>query len=183
MKKSLLLIVCCLICGSAAFADKDPQDFKVVAYRADGTHFEGYITTALRRYFRPKVSEVGISETFGGEDKKYSSDEVKAIVFPPNEKNPNPVVYEAVTAMLRSSMFSKAKPTKNPIFLRLVYDGKHVKGYVMPYVDQTLTTTPDAYLNVMNLTYQYFFHAFGREVGKAVLDGCKRCHAQCKECD
>lgn len=157
MKKTLFLIVCCLICSSAAFADKDPQDFKVVAYRADGTHFEGYITTALRRYFRPKVSEVGISDTFGGEDKKYSSDEVKAIVFPANEKNPTAVVYEAVTAVLRKSMFAKAKPTDTPIFLRLIYDGKHVKGYVMPYVDQTLTTTPDKYVNEMIYTYQYFF--------------------------
>lgn len=166
MKRITITFIVCLVGFLAAFADKDPQDFKVIAYRADGTHFEGYITTALRRYFRPKQSEVGISETFGGEAKKYSSAEVVSIVYPPNAKDSASVVYDAVTAIMRSSMFSKAKPTKDPIFMRLIYNGKHVKGYVLPYVDQTLTTTPDAYLNIMNYTYQYFFMPVEEGVAK-----------------
>lgn len=146
-----------LVSVTAAFAEKDPRDYKVIAYRADGSQFEGYVTTALRRYFRPKVSEVGISEVYGGEPRTYTSDEVKSIVFPPTEKDTVTVVYEAVTAMLKANMFSKMKPTKSPVFMRLIYNGKNVKGYVMPFVDQTLTTTPDAYLNTMTYTYQYFF--------------------------
>lgn len=166
MKRITITLIACMVGFLTAFADKDPEDFKVIAYRADGTHFEGYITTALRNYFRPKQSEVGISETFGGEAQKYSSDEVKAIVYPPNKKDSASVVYEAVTAIMKSNMFSKAKATKSPIFMRLIYSGKHIKGYVMPYLDQTLTTTPDAYLNIMNYTYQYFYMPVDEGVAK-----------------
>lgn len=166
MKRITITLIVCMVGFLTAFADKDPDDFKVIAYRTDGTHFEGYITTALRNYFRPKQSEVGISETFGGETQKYSSDEVKAIVYPPNKKDSTSVVYEAVTAIMKSNMFSKAKVTKSPIFMRLIYNGKHIKGYVMPYLDQTLTTTPDAYLNIMNYTYQYFYMPVDEGVAK-----------------
>lgn len=103
MERSTFAIMACLMGIFAVFADNDPQDFKVVAYRADGTHFEGYVTTALRRYFRPKVSEVGISEIYGGESREYSSDEVKTIVYPPNKKDSTSIVYEAVTAMVQKN--------------------------------------------------------------------------------
>lgn len=166
MKRITITLIACLVGFLGTFADKDPQDFRVIAYRADGTHFEGYITTALRNYFRPKQSEVGISETFGGEAREYTSDDVISIVYPPNEKDSVSVVYEAVTALMRSNMFSKAKATKSPIFMRLIYNGKYVKGYVMPYIDQTLTTTPNAYLNIMNYTYQYFFMPVNEGIAK-----------------
>lgn len=166
MKKILVSIICCLCMGLTSYAKNDPQDFKVIAYRADGTHFEGYVTTALRNYFRPKVSTVGISETYKGEEKKYTSDEVVKIVFPANKNNTTPVVYEAVTAMTRTSMFSKMKPTKTPIFLRLIYEGENVKGYVMPYLDQTLTTNAVADWNIMTYTYTYFFMTADEGIAK-----------------
>lgn len=158
MKKYLLMLSFCLVWASAVFADKDPENYKVVVYLADGTHFEGYVTTALENYLYPKQTEVGISKTFGGKERLYTSEEVKSVVFPANKKNSTAVIYEAVTAVVRSSMLSKAKPSKKPIFLRLIYDGKDIKGYVMPYTDQTsIRQVRNPSIEIKNYTYQYYY--------------------------
>lgn len=154
MKKHLILILLCMLGLSAVHAKKDSADYKVIVYKTDGTQFEGFITTALRNYFRPRQSKVDISKTFGGEEQTYTSDEVKKIVYPPNEKDTSTVVYEAVTAMAQKSPLSKLKPSEKPIFMRLVYNGKNVKGYTAPHLDYT----PGKTMNVTTYTETFYYY-------------------------
>lgn len=97
---------------------------------------------------------MSIHLTFGGEEQAYSSDEVKRIVFPPNEKDTTTVVYEAVTAMAKKTPFSKLKPSEKPVFMRLVYSGKNVKGYTAPHLDYT----PGKTMDVITYTETFYYY-------------------------
>lgn len=154
MKHLVILILMCMLGLFTVQAKKDSIDYKVIVYKADGTHFEGYITTALQNYLLPRQSKVGISKTYGGEKQTYTSDEVKAIVFPPSEKDSTTVVYEAVTAMAKKSPFSKLKPSEKPVFMRLVYSGKKIKGYTAPYLDYT----PGKTIDVLTYTETFYYY-------------------------
>ncbi len=167
MKKVLFMLLLCFVWSTTSFGKKDPENYKVIVYLADGTHFEGYVTTALENYQHPKQDAVGISKTFGGEERMYSSEEVKSVVFPPNKINSETVTYDAVTAVVNKGMFSKPKPSEKPLFLRLIYKGDNVKGYVMPYLDKTNTGgVRGPKMKIRNYTYQYFYMPVEEGVAK-----------------
>lgn len=151
-----------------ANAKKDPVDYHVIVTLKDGTTVDGYITTALRNYFRPRISEVGISSEFGGKPVKYTSDEVVSIVFPPSEKDTTTVIYHSVIAQSKMPNYLSKNPKayKKPIFLRLVYNGNNVKGYAMPLLDRTFAQT----MTVINYTWRYFYKTSDNEMAKAYWD-------------
>ena len=161
----LVMLIAALAAVFTAAAKDNPEDYRVIVTRADGSTFEGYVASALRNHMRPKISDVKISDTYGGEAVKYSSEEVVAIEFPPTEDNDKRVVYHAVKAQGKMpTLFNKnPKPNKNPIFLRLVYDGEKVKGYAMPVTDSTYVPS----MTIVNYTWMYFYLPVGEEVARA----------------
>lgn len=155
-------------CALNANAKKDSDDYHVILTLKDGSKVEGYITTALKSYIRPRISEIGVSSEFGGKEQKYTSDEVVSIVFPPNEKDTTTVVYHSVLAQSKlPNYFSKnPKPYKKPVFLRLVYDGANVKGYAMPLFDRTFGQS----MTILHYTWRYFYKKDGSDIAKAYWD-------------
>lgn len=151
-----------------ASAKKEADDYHVFVELADGNIIEGYVTTSLRNYFKPNVTKVGISKEFGGEAKKYTSEEVKSIIYPPNENDTTIVIYHSVkaTKKLPNLLNKNPKPYKEPIFLRLVYEGNHVKGYAMPIFDVTHGGT----MSVYDYTWRYFYKTDDNEVAVAYWD-------------
>lgn len=138
MKQLILLVMACIITPLSAMAS-EPEDYHVKGILADGTIIEGYNNTSFNNEFKPLVTEVSISEEYGGEPKKYTSDELKTLWFTKTENDSVPVVFQAVMAPKKlPNYFSKnPKPHKKPVFLRLVYNGKNVKGYARPVTDYT----------------------------------------------
>lgn len=151
-----------------ANAAKDPVDYHVIVTLKDGSTIDGYITTALKNYLRPRISEIGVSPEFGGKAVKYTSDEVVSIVFPPSEKDTTTVVYHSVIAQSKMPNYlsKNPKPYKKPIFLRLVYNGENVKGYAMPLLDRTFAQT----MTVINYTWRYFYKTPDNQIAKAYWD-------------
>lgn len=149
-------------------AKKNPEDHHAFVTLSDGKIIEGYISTSLVNYLKPNVSKIDISEEFEGESKKYSSEEIVSITYPPTEKDTTTVIYESVKAMKRMpNLWNKnPKPYKEPIFLRMVYEGKHVKGYAMPVFDATYGRTMSSY----NYTWRYFYKTEGNEIAVAYWD-------------
>ncbi len=45
-------------------AEDKAEDYYVKVICQDGSQFDGYITSSLRNYFRPKIDKVKISKTF-----------------------------------------------------------------------------------------------------------------------
>lgn len=151
-----------------ASAKKEADDYHVFVELANGNIIEGYVTTSLRNYFKPNVTKVGISEEFGGDAKKYTSEQVKSIIYPPNENDTTAVIYHSVkaTKKLPNLLNKNPKPYKEPIFLRLVYEGDHVKGYAMPIFDVTHGGT----MSVYDYTWRYFYKTDDNEVAVAYWD-------------
>lgn len=167
--RRLTLLVLFLTLGIlSSNAKKDPLDYHVFVEMSDGNIIEGYVTTSLRNYFNPKVTKVGISKEFGREARKYTSEEVKSIIYPPNEKDTTTVIYHSVKAQkkLPNLLNKNPKPYKEPVFLRLVYEGEHVKGYAMPLFDVTHGGT----MSVYNYTWRYFYKTDDNEVAVAYWD-------------
>ncbi|MDE6297156.1 MAG: hypothetical protein K2L89_04855 [Muribaculaceae bacterium] len=151
-----------------AEAKKNPDDYHAIIEMSDGTIFEGYVMTSLKNYFNPKVTKVGISKEFEGETKKYSSDEIKSITYPPIESDTTTVIYHSVKAkkQLPNLLNKNPKPYKEPVFLRLVYEGKHVKGYALPLFDAVHGGT----MSVYNYTWRYFYKTDDSDVAVAYWD-------------
>ncbi len=170
MKRITPTLIVCMVGFLTAFADKDPEDFKVIVYRADGTQFEGYNDTQFEQYLKPKVTSVYISSEFKGPAVKYSSDEVKRVEFIASTMDSIPMIFEAVKAQAKlPNLFSKnPKPYKEPVFLRLIYDGENVKGYAMPYTDHTFTHKPN--IMTVHYTWRYFYLTKDSDVAKAYWD-------------
>lgn len=167
MLKVLIASALTVLCALSANA-KDPDDYHVIVTLKDGSKVDGFITTSLRNYLRPRVSEVGVSSEFGGKSQKYTSDEVVSIVFPPNEKDTTTVVYHPIVAQskLPNYLSKNPKPYKKPVFLRLVYDGENVKGYAMPLFDRTFGDT----ITVFHFTWRYFYLTADGGTAKAYWD-------------
>lgn len=154
MNKILALLLA-LLTTFQVFAEDDPNDYRVLVTKTDGTVFVGYNNTRFTNYFRPKVKTVSISAEYKGEPTKYTGEEVRRIEFTGPVGESGPVIFEAVNAqsMLGHKWNKNPKPYDTPVFLRLIYEGENIKGYVMPYLDQTLTPG----MNVMNYTWRYFY--------------------------
>ena len=168
VKKILIVLVLTALCAMSAHAKGDPTDYHVRVTLKDGSVIDGYITTALKNYLRPRVSEVGISSEYGGKAVKYTSDEVVSIVYPPSEKDTTTVVFHSVVAQSKMPNYLSKNPKayKKPIFLRLVYDGDNVKGYAMPLLDRTFGQT----MTILNYTWRYFYKTSDGDMAKAYWD-------------
>ena len=168
MIKAFLVFVLLAFCSASANAGKDPDDYRVILTLKDGSKVDGFINTALKNYFRPRISEISVSSEFGGAEQKYTSDELVSIVFPPNEKDTTTVVYHSVMAQskLPNYLSKNPKPYKKPIFLRLVYDGGNVKGYAMPLFDRTFAQT----MTILHYTWRYFYKTEDSSMAKAYWD-------------
>ena len=168
--RKLLAIIFMLIIGYTAFADDNPEAYKVKVTKADGTVFEGYNDTKFEQYLKPKVTSVSISSEFKGPAVKYSSDEVKRLEFIALTMDSIPMIFEAVKAQTKlPNLFSKnPKPYKEPVFLRLIYDGENVKGYAMPYTDHTFTHKPN--IMTVHYTWRYFYLTKDSDVAKTYWD-------------
>lgn len=168
MKNFLLLLVGSLIAAVSAFADDSPDEYRVRLTKADGTVFEGYNDTRLKNWLKPAVTTLSISEEYKGSTTKYSGEEVKRVEFVKSLLDSIPVVFDAVKAQTKlPNLFSKnPKPYKQPVFLRLVYDGENVKGYAMPYTDHTMTPNR----TVIHFTWRYFYLTKDSDIAKAYWD-------------
>lgn len=166
--RTLLVVVLSASCFTAMGANDNPEDYHVILTLKDGSKVDGYITTALRNYFRPRISEIEVSKEYGGQTQKYTSDDVVSIVFPPNDKDTTTVVYHSVNAQskLPNLLSKNPKPYKKTIFLRQIYDGDNVKGYVMPLLDRTFAQT----MTVLNYTWRYFYQTKDSDIVKAYWD-------------
>lgn len=166
--RTLLSVVLTASCVMYASAKDNPEDYHVILTLKDGSKVDGFITTALKNYLRPRISEIGVSREYGGTPQKYTSEDVVSIVFPPNEKDTTTVVYHSVLAQSKMpNYFSKnPKPYKRPVFLRLIYDGDNVKGYAMPLLDRTFAQT----MTILHYTYRYFYKTEGSDMAKAYWD-------------
>ncbi len=162
MKKLISFIFCGLL-PLMMFAKWDGEP--VTAIMADGSRLEGFTTTHLINYIKPGVSTIGISKEFKGKETKYTSEEVAALIFPPAEGDSVYAVYEPVIAQKQMPNLWKKKPKtyKKPIFLRLIYDGKNVKGYVRPVRDGSYTPS----MTTVNYTWLYYYLVDGQDVAKA----------------
>lgn len=167
MKKCLLLLVG-LMASVSALADDNPKEYHVRLTKMDGTVFEGYNNTRLKNWLKPTVTSISISEDYKGPTTKYTGDEIKRIEFTASLLDSIPVVFDAVKAQTKlPNLFSKnPKPYKQPVFLRLVYDGENIKGYAMPYTDHTMT--PDQ--TVIHFTWRYFYLHKDSDIAKAYWD-------------
>lgn len=146
-----------------AFAKWDGEP--VTAIMADGTRMEGFTKTNLINHVRGPKSEIGISEEFKGEEKKYTSTEISELIFPPNENVSTPAIYRSVLAQksMPNAFNKNPKPYKKPVFLKCVYDGKNVKGYARACMDGSYTPSRTK----VNYTWTYYYKVEGEDVAKA----------------
>lgn len=160
--KQLALVLFCLL-PVMAFAKWDGEP--VTAIMADGTRMEGFTKTSLINYIKGEQSEIGISEEFKGKEKKYTSQEIAELIFPPNEKAPTPAIYRSVFAQKQMpTAFNKNPKTyKKPVFLQCFYDGKNVKGYKRACRDVTATPSMTRVSN----SWMYYYKVEGEDVAKS----------------
>lgn len=163
--KKLLFILSLLVMALPMTADDNPDDYKVTCTLTDGTVITGYSSTHFTNYMIPQVYEIKISDTYKGEVRTYTSEEVKRVVFTSTLNDSLPVIFESVKAQKKlPNLFNKnPKPFKRPVFLRLIYEGKNVNGYVMPTTDHTMTPS----ITVVNYTWRYYYLKKGDETAKA----------------
>lgn len=167
MKKTVLYIFL-FICGISAFAQDKPEDFHVRVIKNDGTVFEGYNETRFTNYLRPYITAVSISNEFAGKPIKYNGNEVKRVEFTGETQDSLPMIFEAVIPQTKlPNLFNKnPKPYKEPVFLRLIYEGENVKGYAMPYTDHTMVPGRRTIL----YTWRYFYLTKDSDIAVAYWD-------------
>lgn len=153
--KKFIAILLSMMAGISVFAQKDnPEEYHVRVTRTDGTVFYGYNETRFSSYFVPYRAKVQISPEFKGEPVSYTGYEVKRVEFTAAMDSDEPVIFEAVIPQTTMPYINrKPEPYKEPVFLRLVYEGENIKGYAMPYTDNTMT----AYHDITTYTWRYFY--------------------------
>lgn len=166
--KKLLFILTALLATVEISAKDSPESYHIKVIRTDGTSFEGYNNTLLSDYLRPKVTEISVSTQFGGEPVQYTGNDVRRVIFTATQSDTVPKIFDAVKAQSKlPNLFSKnPKPYKQPVFLRLVYDGENVRGYAMPYTDHTMVPGRTTIL----YTWRYFYLTKDSDVAKAYWD-------------
>lgn len=169
MKKAFLCIITGLIALAAQAQNPDREDCHIKGILADGTQVEGYNETALLNFMRPWVTEVCMTDSLGTTKTCYSSDELKTVWFVKGAQDSIPVVYQSVKAQKRLPhlLNKNPKPYKKPVFLRLIYNGENVKGYIRPWLDYTAAKT----INVSNYTYMFYYLTKDSDVAVAYWDG------------
>lgn len=160
MKRAIVIALAMLVSISAFAGNdkkeekKDPRNYLVRLYLADGTTVEGYNETNFDNYLFPCVSEVSITPEYkSGEKITYTSDQVTRVEFLYIKEGNAPLIYDAVKCQSSNPIKKEVKTYKKLAFVRLIYDGENVKGYAMPWTDQTLTKS----MNMLHYTYKYYY--------------------------
>lgn len=166
--KKIVLCILLFIGGISVFAQDKPEDFHVRVIKNDGMVFEGYNETRFTNYLRPYITAVSISNEFAGKPIKYNGNEVKRVEFTGETQDSLPMIFEAVIPQTKlPNLFNKnPKPYKEPVFLRLIYEGENVKGYAMPYTDHTMVPGRRTIL----YTWRYFYLTKDSDIAVAYWD-------------
>lgn len=146
-------------------ARNNPDDYKVTYTLTDGTVIEGYCSIASTARLISPVHDLKISDTYKGKARKYTSEEVKRIVYTSTLNDSLPLIYESVKAQKNMpNQFNKnPKPFEKPVFLRLIYEGKNVNGYITPTTDYTVNKKE----TIINYVWRYYYLKKGDEIAKA----------------
>lgn len=167
----LIFILSLLLMALPTTARNNPDDYKVTCTLTDGTVIEGYCSIASTARLISPVYDLKISDTYKGKARKYTSEEVKRIVYTSTLNDSLPLIYESVKAQKNMpNQFNKdPKPFNKPVFLQLIYEGKNVKGY------KTLTTDYTVNMSGTNVNYifQYYYLKKGDEIAKSYWLGRK----------
>lgn len=149
--------------------NENPEDYHMRGILVDGTEIEGYNETSFTNFMFPWVTEVKLADTYKGETKKYSSEELKAVWFTSLGADSVPKIYESVRAQKgMPNLWNKnPKPYKKRVFLRLIYNGENVKGYIRPVADYTHGRTMSV------STYTYMIYYLTRDSDVAVAYWCE----------
>lgn len=167
----LILILSLLFMALPTTARNNPDDYKVTCTLTDGTVIEGYCSIASTARLISPVYDLKISDTYKGKARKYTSEEVKRIVYTSTLNDSLPLIYESVKAQrnMPNRLNKDPKPYKKPVFLQLIYEGKNIKGY------KTLTTDYTVNMSGTNVNYifQYYYLKKGDEIAKSYWLGRK----------
>lgn len=161
----LIFIFSLLFMALPTIADNNPDDYKITCTLTDGTVIEGYTSIPLTKVITSQLNEIDISDTYKGKARKYTSEEVKRIVYTSTLNDSLPLIYESVKAQNSiPNLFSKdPKPFKKPVFLQLIYEGKNVKGYKTLTTDYTVNNNSTK----VNYVWRYYYLKKGDEIAKA----------------
>lgn len=164
MKKSALILLS-ILTGICVFAQDDSKEYHVRVTKTDGTVFHGYNETRFSSYFVPYRAQVKISPEFQAEPVSYTGHEVKRVEFTAAMDSEEPVIFEAVVPQAKMPNLADKDPDpyKEPVFLRLIYEGENIKGYAMPYTDRTST----GYHDITSYTWRYFYLTKDSDVATA----------------
>lgn len=167
----LIFIFSLLFMALPTIADNNPDDYKITCTLTDGTVIEGYCSIASTARLISPVYDLKISNTYKGKARKYTSEEVKRIVYTSTLNDSLPLIYESVKAQrnMPNQLNKDPKPYKKPVFLQLIYEGKNIKGY------KTLTTDYTVNMSGTNVNYifQYYYLKKGDEIAKSYWLGRK----------
>lgn len=167
----LILILSLLFMALPTTARNNPDDYKVTCTLTDGTVIEGYCSIASTARLISPVYDLKISDTYKGKARKYTSEEVKRIVYTSTLNDSLPLIYESVKAQrnMPNRLNKDPKPYNKPVFLQLIYEGKNIKGY------KTLTTDYTVNMSGTNVNYifKYYYLKKGDEIAKSYWLGRK----------
>lgn len=161
-----LLTLLTVLASAQAFAkDDNPEAYHMRGILADGTEIEGYNETSFTNFMFPWVTEVKLADTYKGATRKYTSEELKTVWFTSVGEDSVPKIYESVKAQksLPNLLKKNPKPYKKPVFLRLIYNGENVKGYIRPVADYTHART----MSVSTYTYMIYYMTKDSDVAVA----------------
>lgn len=162
---AMTLVALILLPGTRSFAkngrkkDRD-EAYRIVLTLKDGSLVNGYIRTSLM----DGKSSVGVSETPKGSFKEYQAADVQSLVYPATQEDPDEVVYVPEKALKNTPnlLNKKGKEFKKPVFLRLIFEGKTITGYILPVVLSTTNATTTTYYN----SAQYYYKVKGEEIAR-----------------
>lgn len=167
----LIFILSLLLMALPTIAGNKSDKYKVTCTLTDGTVIEGYCSIASTARLISPVYDLKISDTYKGKARKYTSEEVKRIVYTSTLNDSLPLIYESVKAQKNMpNQFNKdPKPFNKPVFLQLIYEGKNVKGYKTLTTDYTVNNNSTK----VNYVFRYYYLKKGDEIAKAYWLGIK----------
>ena len=146
IKYLLIVMMVALFTCQPAFAKANPDDYKVIVTLNDGTVIEGFLKGDIMG------DKIKVSEKFNGKAKKYSTTDIKTLVFPPTESDERELVF--IPVMVHDNHELLNRNPKNPRLLMKVYETDRMIGYISPAEDFSFSPTMISYWNSMKYYYQ-----------------------------
>jgi len=141
----LVMVVAMLTCPPAA-AKANPDDYKVILTLNDGTVIEGFLKGDIMG------DKIKVSEKFNGKSKKYSTTDIRSLVFPPTESDARELRF--IPVMVHDNHELMGRNPKNPRLLMKVYETERMIGYISPAEDYSFTPTVITSWNSLKYYYQ-----------------------------